>query len=57
MKEVYGEKSPRARFSKVPKLFGSITSDIILFVGTTLRSYFNFYPLYNIRKEKTSFLE
>ena len=45
-----------ARFSKVPKPFGCISGDIILFVswkrrgprGTKLCSYFNCYSLYNI---------
>ena len=48
-----------ARFSKVPRLFGRISGDIILFVSSKRRrlearnfSYFNFYSLYNISTDQ-----
>ena len=49
-----------ACFSKVPKCFGRISGDIILFVSskrkasraTKLCSYFYFYSLYNILKDQ-----
>ena len=50
---------PGACFSKVPKLFGRISSDIILFVSSKRRrlealigSYFYFNSLYNIGKDQ-----
>ena len=48
-------KCQGARFSKVPRLFGRNSGDIILCIfktkasrGTKLCSYFDFYSLYNI---------
>ena len=58
---------PGTCFSKVLKLFGSISGDIVLFVSSKRRclkakklcTYFNFYSFYNIRDQlyRTSGLE
>ena len=52
--------APGVRFSKLPKLFGHISDDLILLYifntngprGTKLCRYFNFYSLYKIWKDQ-----
>ena len=49
----FEKQAPGARFSKVPKRFGGISGDLIIFKvkasrGTKLCSYFNCYSLYNL---------
>ena len=56
---IFEKRAPGTHFSKVPKLFGGISVDIVLIVSSKRRllearncSYFNLCSLYNIWKDQ-----